>query len=211
MKDAPTRGPNPVRLLAIEALRILGVPVPRAKLSEFVEAAYGRKVAAMRWVELARADRQAIAAGKDLDPALCTTITSSLSPVEGVLALSDWPVRERVQTARGARLQWVKLAARAAEIAEGAAMPLHDARAMWEFARKLADGLDGVKTKWGEFDFEAWRAAALRMAEDLEETEMREADEAVRRLDGRPLTEALYGIEPEGDAGDVAGSAPRRP
>lgn len=104
MSGAPSRGPKAVRLLAVEALRTLGVPTPRADLSTFLDAAYGRKVAPGRLVDLAQADRRAIEAGKTLDPALCTTIAASgLSPVRGVLALSDWPARERIQTSRGLR------------------------------------------------------------------------------------------------------------
>nr|BFE63935.1 hypothetical protein GCM10020063_084610 [Dactylosporangium thailandense] len=137
----------PLREQVHGALTLLTVPAAPKLIAQVYNACFGGDINSAKLTSLRRDEERSFRAAAFSRPYyLCAALTADrLAPVRGLLAISTWPLEQRVIGALSPRVDFLKAAVRIAEHVDR--LPDTDrgaARLLWLFAENIPGAADGV-------------------------------------------------------------------
>jgi hypothetical protein len=183
----------PLREQVHSALTLLGVPAAPRLIAQVYNACFGGDIANAKLTSLRRDEERSFRTAPFARPYyLCAALTADrLAPVRGLLAVSTWPLEQRIIGALSPRVDFLTAAINVAEHVEG--LPEVDratARLLWLFAENIPGAADGV----GSTKPEAVIRAAQSELRNHEFTDRSHRDKAASRARAQlNETDQLFG------------------
>lgn len=158
--STPRRAGRSMRDLVLDALDEIGFCCYAQQLMLYIRARFGRELSPTRFGTLSVDEERAYARGTTRPVWLAHGLTfDRAEPVKRLWARSDWPLERRLITPAFGRKQYLRAAARFAELAMQADALAADPNLMRYLAADHARDLGGI-VKHGEFKLEEWRGLA---------------------------------------------------
>lgn len=201
------RGVRSLRDLLLDALEEIGFMAYSQQLTLYVQARFGRSVPPTRFGTVSADEARAHARGATRAVWLGHGLTGDRAePVKRLWGRSDWPLTARIVTPVFGRAQYLRAAARFAELAMKADGFAAEPDRLRYLAADHAKDL-GLPVRHGRFDLDIWRATA---EEQLVELRTKEAEMAERSAlqwnEQLSAAEKLFGR----DAGAVLRPVPKK-
>jgi len=184
----------PVREQVHQALTLLGAPAAHKLIIAVHDAFFGSALVAARLTSLRRDEERSFRAAPHARPYyLCTALTSDLlAPARGLLAVSTWPMEQRVIGPLSLRVNYLEAAIRVAESILRVPSPgLAAVRLLRRFAVNIPGAAAGGKPRSPQSVAEAARAE-LEIHQDLDQAHRRAT--AARARAGLSDFEQLFGV-----------------
>ncbi|MGQ4614602.1 hypothetical protein [Nocardia sp. R7R-8] len=177
----PAPAPSlPVREHVHRALTLLGVPSAPKLVLQVHTAFFSGDLVPARLTSLRRDEERSFRAAPLVRPYyVCAALTTDLlAPARGLLALSSWPLRQRMIGPLSPRVDLLSTAVRLADHLRAQENPTPEARRLiW----RLANSIPGVTGTPDTIDAEAVKDAARRELAVHREDDARHRDRAARR------------------------------
>lgn len=190
----PQAGPLlPAREQVHQALTLLGAPAAHKLIIAVHDAFFGSVLASARLTSLRRDEERSFRSAPHARPYyLCAALTADLlAPARGLLAVSTWPMEQRVIGPLSLRVNYLKAAIRVAEsILRVPSADLAAVRLLRRFAVNVPGAAEGVKPRTPQAVAEAARAE-LEIHQDDDQAHRRAA--AARARAGLGDVEQLFG------------------
>jgi hypothetical protein len=188
--EPPATGPLlPIREQVYEALSILQVPAAPRLIATVHEALFAATFSTARVTSLRRDEERSFRTAPFSRPYyICAALTADfLSPARGLLAVSTWPLENRVIGSLSPRVDFLTAAIRVAEALERIPAPSPAARRLlWRFAA----GIPGAGHGAGSVDPQVVRSAA-----EAERAVHKDADTKTRRAAAERARRQLSDVE----------------
>ncbi|RFS81209.1 hypothetical protein D0T12_33080 [Actinomadura spongiicola] len=199
--DAHERGGRraspPVRERAHQALTLLGAPAAPKLVSSVYAAFFPGEIPGARLSSLRRDEERSFRAAPYTRPYyLCAALTAdALAPARGLLAVSTWPLEQRIVGPLSLRTDFLTAAIRLAEHTAGLGTPSPETRRL---LRRFAYAIPGAMTGTaGTVDPAALAEGARAELDVHRETDRRHRESAARRARDRLHdAERLFGRRP---------------
>jgi hypothetical protein len=207
-REAPEAPPRlPLRQVLLDALDDLGYPVSSRTLGAYVQARTGRRVPANQFGRVAAQERMAFRRGGE--GARPVWLSSGLAaegfrPVKRIWGRSDWPEDVRVVAPTSARVQHLRATEALCRLAERAEEHAQDPGALRALALAHAADLPELGVGGDAPDFGRCAEAARALLDKYEAEDRRLRLEAAAHLATMPVEVRLFGVEPDGERGDVS-------
>jgi hypothetical protein len=137
----------PLREQVHGALTLLAVPAAPKLIAQVYNACFGGDINGAKLTSLRRDEERSFRAAPFARPYyLCAALTADrLAPVRGLLAISTWPLEQRIVGALSPRVDFLKAAVRIAEHVDRLAdTDRATARLLWLFAENIPGAADGI-------------------------------------------------------------------
>jgi hypothetical protein len=208
-RAARTGAVIPVREQVHQALTVLGATAAPKLISATHEAFFADAIVTTRLASLRRDEERSFATQAYARPYyICAALTHDrLAPARGLLAVSTWPLEQRIVGPLGPRTDFLTQAVRVAEqIQRIQATGEQPSDAAWRLLRRFAQNVPGAHEGFGAADPERVIRAATVEAEvhAAEDADQRRA--AAQRAGKLTDTQKLFGAPPLGVAGAADGT-----
>jgi hypothetical protein len=205
--DASSDGPLlPIREQVHQALTLLSVPAAPRLIVTVYEAFFAGKIVGTRLTSLRRDEERSFRSTPFARPYyVCAALTADLlAPARGLLAVSTWPLRQRVIGPLSPRVDFLTAAIRVAQQVERLSeAPLGARRLLWRFAANIPGAAAGGESVDPGVVIAAANAELEVHAEADEKIRAAAADRARRQLDD---VEQLFGTQFRGITRRASGS-----
>lgn len=209
--DSPARtlartvgGVIPVREQVHQALTVLGASAAPKLISAAHEAFFADTIVTTRLASLRRDEERSFAAQAYARPYyICAALTHDrLTPARGLLALSTWPLEQRIVGPLGPRTDFLTQAVRVAEqIQRIQATGEQPSDAAWRLLHRFAQNVPGAHEGFGAADPERVIRAAAMESEVHAAHDAEQRQTAAQRARELTDTQKLFGAPSLGLAG----------
>lgn len=158
----PTRGTLPLREQVYQALTLLTVPTAPKVLSQVHEAFFAQPLNTARLTSLRRDEERSYrTSSSNRTYYICPALTCDLlSPARGLLALSSWPLEQRLVGPSTHRVHFLTAALRIADAAEQRTKDDTPSGSLHRLLEHYSRNIPGCPATPGPVDLDALRAAA---------------------------------------------------
>jgi hypothetical protein len=181
----------PLREKVHHALTLLTVPAAPRLINAVYAALVGGDIPSSRLTSLRRDEERSFRAAPYSRPYyLCPALTfDRLAPARALLAISTWPIADRIVGPLSPRVQFLTAAIQVAEAIRRIKEPRPEAmRLLWRFAANIPGGTDG-----GADPATVIRAARAELVIHQDE-DRRTREQAARRADALTDVQRLFGV-----------------